>query len=148
MIRQDYIMRLVAELAQVLGRVISLKRRQEYEAALREIGTALRQLRDAPDESSEQCALEDWIALCRRHGEAASDLMLGVADLLREQGDIFARQDRAMDSHQMRARSLGLLLEALLSPDTFVSTEALDKVDELLKATEGAALPPAVLGRL
>ncbi len=148
MIRRDYIMRLVAEMVQVLARVVSLRQRQEYELALREIDAALGRIRDSQSASARECALEDWIALCRKHGQAASGLEVAVADLLKEQGEVFALQDKGLQSHQARALSLGLFLEALLGEETFVSAELLGKVDQLLEETRDASLPAPVLGRL
>ena len=87
MIRRDYFMRLVAEMAQVLARVLSLKGRKEYDEALREVDTALREVRDSDAGAVDQMTLEQWITLCRRHERAASGLMVAVADLLKEQGD-------------------------------------------------------------
>src|SRR5882762_595081 len=140
MIRRDYIMRLVAEMVQVLARVLSLKHRHEYDQALREIDVALRQLRDSGGGTSGECSLEDWIALCRKHEQAASGLLVAVGDLLKEQGDVFALQGRAAESHRARALALGLLLEALLSQETFVTAELLAKVDQLLDATREGSL--------
>ena len=148
MIRQDYLMRLVAEMVQVLARVLSLKQRQEYELALREIDAALRQLGDRPPGSPGESFVEDWIALCRQHARAGSGLMAAVGELLHQQGDLLALQNKVEESHRSRALSLGLILESLLRGETFVSAELLAEVDQLLQETRGAALPSAVLGRL
>src|SRR5882672_4637671 len=114
MIRRDYILRMVAEMAQVLARVISLKSRQEYEQALKEINAALRELRDDSAEPPEELSLADWIALCRKHEQAASGLMVAVANLLKEQADVLAVQGKPDGSARSRAMALGLFLEALL----------------------------------
>jgi hypothetical protein len=132
-IRRDYILRTIAELVQVLARVVSLKSRQEYEQALREIDRALRDLRDASGPAPNEVSLEDWIALCRKHEQTASGLMMAVADLLREQGDLLARQNNIAAGRRSDTLALGLFLEAVLSGETFVSVELLDKVDRLFE---------------
>ena len=131
MIRRDYFMRMVQEMAQVLARVISLKHRQEYDQAMKEISTALKDLRDGNSTSPEEPTLSDWICLCQKHGAAASGLMVAVADLLKEQGDMQAIQHGAAAGHSSRSLALGLLLEALLNGETFVSAELLEKVERL-----------------
>lgn len=118
-------------MAQVLARVISLKSRQEYEQALREINAALRELRDGNTDAPHELSLADWIVLCRKHEQAASGLMIAVADLLKEQGDVLAMQDKPDGSARSRALALGLFLEALLNGETFVTVELLAKVEEL-----------------
>jgi len=148
MIRRDYILRMVAELVQVLARVVSLRSRQEYEQALKEINAALRELRDTTEDPPRELSLADWIALCRKHEQAASGLMVAVADLLREQGDILAAQSNADGSARSRALALGLFLEGLLSGETFVTAELLAKVEELFAQVRGTLADAEVWRRL
>ncbi len=148
MIRRDYILRMVAELAQVLARVISLKSRQEYEQALREINSALRELRDGDAGPPHELTLADWIALCRKHEQAASGLMIAVADLLKEQGDALMAQDKPAAGTGSRNLALGLFLEALLNGETFVTAELLAKVEGLFGQVRATATDSEVWRRL
>jgi tetratricopeptide (TPR) repeat protein len=148
MIRRDYILRTVAEMAQVLARVISLKNRQEYDRALKEINTALRKLRDDSDNTAMEFSLTDWIALCRKHEQAASRLMIAVGDLLKEQGDMLAAQDKPDGSAKSRALALGLILEGLLSGEMFVTAELLGKVEELFDQVRSTLSDSEVWRRL
>jgi hypothetical protein len=132
----------------VLARVISLKSRQEYEQALKEINAALRELRDGNTDAPHELSLADWIALCRKHEQAASGLMIAVADLLKEQGDVLAAQDNPDGSARSRALALGLFLEALLNGETFVTAELLAKVEELFAHVRAALSDAAVWQRL
>ena len=146
MIRRDYILRMVAEMAQVLARVVSLKNRQEYEQALKEIIAALRELRDGNTDTPHELSLADWITLCRKHEQAASGLMVAVADLLKEQGDVLAAQDKPDSSS--RTLALGLFLEALLNGETFVTAELLAKVEELFTQVRATLSDAEVWRRL
>jgi hypothetical protein len=148
MIRRDYILRMVAELVQVLARVISLKSQQEYEQALREIHAALRELREGNADPPDELSLLDWIALCRKHEQAASGLMVAVADLLKEQGDVLAAQGKPDAGARSRALALGLFLEALLNGETFVTAELLGKVEELFTQVRITLTDPEVWRRL
>jgi tetratricopeptide (TPR) repeat protein len=148
MIRRDYILRMVAEMAQVLARVITLKGRQEYEQALREINAALRELRDGNTDPTQELSLAYWIALCRKHEQAASGLMIAVADLLKEQGEVLAAQEKSDGAARSRALSLGLFLEALLNGATFVTAELLAKVEELFARVRETLSDPEVWRRL
>ena len=141
-------MRLVAEMAQMLTRVLSLKGRKEYDEALREVDKALREVRNSDAGPADQMTLEQWIALCRKHEQAASGLMVAVAGLLKEQGDILALQNRSTESQHPRVIALGLVLEALLAGETFVSAELLGKVDDLLDSTSAGTIEPGVRMRL
>lgn len=148
MIRRDYIMRIVQEMAQVLARVIALKNRQEYDQAMREIGAALRQLQDAPQDTAAEPSLDDWIRLCHQHGPAASGLMTAVAHLLAEQGEMLSRQGQVKAAHQANTLALGLALDTLLSGETFVSAELLGHIDRLMDLTWNSLTDGGVWRRL
>lgn len=148
MMRRDYILRMVAEMAQVLSRVMALKGRQDYETALREIDRALRDLRASTGEETNPASLEDWIGLCRKHEAAASGLMVAVADLLKEQGEIKIQRNAAKEGQTACGLGLGLMLEALLNGETFVSAELLDKVEQLIQTARNGSLERAVWTRL
>ncbi|HXI51910.1 MAG TPA: DUF6483 family protein [Candidatus Saccharimonadales bacterium] len=150
MIRRDYIMRMVQEMVQLLSRVLFLKSRQEYDQALREIHVGLRKLREEESGKEEDAglSLDDWIALCRKHEHVAAGLMVAVADLLAQEGELLARKGQHAAGQRSLALALGLTVEALLNGETFVSAEALAKVDRLLEATREAAYSPSVYRRL
>jgi tetratricopeptide (TPR) repeat protein len=146
MIRRDYIMRLITEMTQVLLRVVSLRHRQDYELALKEIDDALRRLRH--DESSPPAELEEWLALCAKHEQAASGLLVAVGELIREQGEIFLLQARNEEARRAHTLALGLLVEAILSGQTFVTEELLERVERLATRLEAGPRPPQLLSRL
>jgi Family of unknown function (DUF6483) len=147
MIRQDYILRLVQEMVQLLARVVFLKTRREYEEALREINQALRQL-GAPDGDQPIPSVDDWLALCGKHEVTASGLTNATAELLREQGEVLALQGKAADSRRSRTAALALFLESILNGRTFVSEELLQKVERLVIETADGPRPSSVWLRL
>ncbi len=148
MIRRDYFLRAVQEMTQALARVLFLKQREEYTQAMQEIGAALRKLRDVPADDTKELSLEEWLELCRRHEGAASGLLLGLADLLHEQGELFSIQSRSDEAQGARVVALGLFLEALLRGETFVSKELMLKVEELIAQCAAGPMPASLRVRL
>ena len=148
MIRRDYILRMVEELAQMLGRVVSLKDRQEYEQAMREIGLALAQLEKTPAGDPNTAPLEHWLALCAKETAAHGPLLIAVADLLNEQGELLQLQNKVSESRRSQAIAIGLYVEAILGGHSFVSVELLDRIETLLARVSGTPLPASVLRRL
>jgi Family of unknown function (DUF6483) len=148
MIRRDYILRMVQEMVQLLARVVFLKSRREYEQALHEINRALRQLNSSSDQSGSPLEPEEWVALCRKHDHDKSGLMMATAELLRQEGELLALQERRAESQRSRITALTLFLEAILTGETFISTELLDKVEQLADETAEAERPPALWLRL
>ena len=148
MIRRDYFLRAVQEMTQALVRVLFLKQREEYTQAMQEIGAALRKLRDVPADDTKELSLEEWLELCRRHEGAASGLLLGLADLLREQGELFSMQSRCVEAQGARVVALGLFIEALLRGEAFVSKELMFKVEELIAQCAAGPMPASLRVRL
>ena len=148
MIRRDYFLRAVQEMTQALVRVLFLKQREEYTQAMQEIGAALRKLRDVPADDTKELSLEEWLELCHRHESAASGLLLGLADLLHEQGELFSMQSRSAEAQGARVVALGLFLEALLRGEAFVSKELMFKVEELIAQCAAQPMPASLRVRL
>jgi hypothetical protein len=146
MIRRDYFIKLVQELSAVLLRIVSLKARREYAAALHEIDCALEKyLGLKPDEAAAE-NLEHVLALCGHEGGPISESLNLLAAVYVEQRDIFAAQQDQAGTRRAALLALGLYLEAVRSGT--VSLDMLKKIDQLLESVTDAPLPSPVLRRL
>lgn len=151
MIRRDFVMRTIQQMTQALASVLHLKGHQEYEQALREIGRALREFGEGDESPDHRRTLNDWLALCRKNPGSAGGVMLAVADVLREQGEIFSLQDKPADAVCARQLAAGLFIEAMLREECFVSGDLVSKVEQLVEqcaASPMPPMPPELLGRL
>jgi hypothetical protein len=151
MIRRDYILRLVSEMTQVLLRVVSLRYRQEHEQALKELDEALGRVGDVPELSGgpPEAELDAWVVLCQKQDqEVTAGLMLAVARLWRERGELQSLRNQDEATKRCRILALGLLLEAVLSQHAIVSGELLDEIEDLCRQTAGVGQPGTVLRRL
>jgi Family of unknown function (DUF6483) len=148
MIRRDYFTRLVAELAQMLAQVVFLKEKKNYQQALGEIDRALVKLWQTSPTEAHQWPVDKWIDLCREENDAVREKLIALANLLKEQGDLYALVEKIPDSQRSRAISLGLYLEALTEPDAIVSVDLLANTGQLIEQTKGSRLPAAVLKKL
>ena len=110
MIRRDFVVRTIQQMAQALAQVLHFKERQEYEQALREIGRALREFGEGDETPDPARSLDDWLALCRRHPGSAGGVMLAVAEVLKEQGELFAIQEKASDALRARQFAAGIII--------------------------------------
>jgi hypothetical protein len=135
-------------MTQALAQVLHFKGRQQYEEALREVGRALREFGEGGEPPDHRRSLEDWLQLCRKHPGSAGGIMLAVAAVLKEQGDLFAIQDKAVDALLARQLATGILIEALLKEECFVSGELVETVEELIRQSAAGPQPPALLRRL
>lgn len=146
MIRRDYVMRQIQELVQVLARALFLRSQGEYEAALKEIGRALKAL--DPATNIEALDAQGWLDLCRRHEDVVGPLMEVTGSLLRERAASLEAAGRPEESGRARAAGLTLQLEAILSAAVPVTTELLAQVDADIGALPVEALPSPALSRL
>jgi hypothetical protein len=146
MIRRDYFIKLVQELSAVLLRIVSLKARREYAAALHEIDCALEKyLGLKPDDGTAE-NLDHVLALCGEEGGPISESLNLLADVYHEQSQIFAAQQDQAACRRAALLALGLYLEAVRSG--IVSLDLLKKIDDLLEQVADAPLPSPVLRRL
>jgi hypothetical protein len=146
MILRDYFIKLVQELSGVLLRIVSLRARREYAAALHEIDCALEKyLGLRPGEGTAE-NLDHVLALCGKEGGPISESLNLLADVYHEQSQIFGAQQDQAASLRSGLLALGLYLEALRSG--IVSLDMLRKIDDLLEFVADAPLPTPVLRRL
>src|ERR1044071_7717200 len=143
MIRRDYFTRLAAELAQMLAQVAFLKQRQDYARALREIDRALGKLWLINPSEAHQWPADKWIALCREEDEAVREKLIALANLLKEQGDLYLLVKKIPESQRSHAVALGLYLEVLTEPGAIVSVDLLSQTEQLIEQTKGSILPVA-----
>ncbi|SRR5258706_15190288 len=146
MIRRDYFIKLVQELSAVLLRVVSLKARREYAAALHEIDCALEKYLGLKPAEADAAHLDHVLALCGREGGPISESLYVLAKVFYEQSEIFQYQNDLEQSRRAALLSLGLYLEAVHSGT--VSLEMLQKIDQLLEFVADAPLPTPLLPRL
>src|SRR5215213_1041088 len=111
MIRRDFIMRQVQTMAQALARALFLRAREDYEAAIDEIGRALRTLGEGPSGAMDT---ETLLRLCHAQEAVTGPLMLAVGALVREQALSLENLGRTIEAKRARATALTLQIEALL----------------------------------
>src|SRR5260221_639402 len=148
MIRRDYFLRMVQELTQALTRILFLKKAQEYPKAVDEIENALTRFWNLTQDQIKTFSLEQWIEQCRQEEGPMGEKLAALAELFREQDELYALQMNLPESQRTGALSLGLYLEAVVSPGTVISVDLLDKIEQLIERTSTAGLPAAVWARL
>jgi hypothetical protein len=144
MIRQDWLMRMIREMVQVLARAIALKERSEYGQALKELDNYLEKLRGGP--VPEPPDLGEWLNLCLTGEGQVEERLEWMADLWRERGDLLELEQRSVAAHHSYAIALGLYLERVNRGP--VNQRLLDRVGESLAQTNEGPLPGMVLHRL
>ncbi len=150
MLYEDYIMRQIHLLVQVLLRLVRLRRAGQYEQARAEVDQSLVQLFGVDSEAlatlSEEALLD--LLTMGESGAIARDRCIVGAALLRETAAAYTAQGQPEQGAEFYLRALYLLLSALLSDERFRPPAYAPSVDELVAALEGYILPPGTSLRL
>jgi tetratricopeptide (TPR) repeat protein len=108
MIERDYIMRMIAQLAAVLARILGAKNAQDYTQALQLVQDAYGEIFGLQRELVEQM---DAATLALLLGEG--EKIKGLASLLREEGDVLLLQGQPTKGYEKYEKALALYQEAL-----------------------------------
>lgn len=150
MIRRDYILRMIAEFLEVLNRIQSLKRSQQWGAAQGAVEEQCRQLMGAG--ALEIASLSETELLARLiRGEPTQvvrDKVFMLSRLLQEAGDLAAAQNRAEESRACYVKGLHLLLYTLAQGEPADWPEFVPRVDLFVAALDGSGLPLATQAAL
>jgi hypothetical protein len=143
MIRRDYILRMIEEFFQVLSRIKSLKRAQQWEAAAGELEQEfLRLVGSGPEVVARLSETELLAALIRGEPTAAvHEKTLMLTALLKEAGDLAAGQGRAEESRSCYLKGLHLLLEEMARGEATDWPEFVPEVEAFALALRGSPLP-------
>ncbi len=149
MLRRDYFLRSIQEMAQVLARLLFRKNEEQYAEGLSEADQALQALTNKHLAEIEHLPFQDVLALFPAEAGPGRSPRLLLADILREVGDLHALESRPLTAAAFYAHAVGLYLDTLMGGQGMVSVEDLEKLDELLQLTreQGTILSPEVLRR-
>src|SRR4051794_3628334 len=145
-VRRDYFIKLVQELSAVLLRIVSLKARREYAAALAEIDAALQRFLKLEPAAALPENLDHVLELCAAEDGLTTESLSLLGNLFYEQGAIFSLEKNEEGRRRAELLSLGLYLESV--GKGFVSLDLLEKIDALIQGLEGDPIPTPVLRRL
>jgi hypothetical protein len=101
-VRRDYILRLIEELAQALARILNLRQTNQYAAALTECNDACKQLTGLPLKDLEQWPAGQIMNFMQLGGRADKQKCAALAQLLRAAGDIYGDMNDPRREHLSR----------------------------------------------
>jgi len=107
MFREDYILRLIKQLVDVIARIAGLNRRGEHDRALAEAEQAWGKLLDAPRDLIDAVDTPTLAGMLRD-----PEKMRVAAQLLREEGRALAGKGDPLHAHLRYRRAMELILEA------------------------------------
>jgi len=137
---EDYIIRQINLAIAALLQILGLKKKGDYQTALDLIDMTLEQLLGLRSSMAKNLDDERLYFLLTRQERLDTQRLAIVADLFREEGEIYAAQGREQESRADFTRSLRYNLEVLFNePD-----EALDEIRQQVEMLAGRLEPPSL----
>ncbi len=130
--QQDYVLRILTQAVAALKRILMLKQAGEYKEALSLIDQSLHEFLALSSDLVDQLAAGDLIEFLNPGGMMNIHKSMLLAALLKEQGDVYAAQNRPAESHDVYAKSLTVALGSLLKADKPLCLEHRPAVDTLV----------------
>jgi len=141
MIERDYLMRIVHQLSQALTQVLFRKRAEEYDEALLELQRTGQLFLDLDPGVLHTVTYEDLYNALTERDLARVEAASLVAELFRQQGEIFARQGLPDAAAHSAHLALRLYLHLFVTHDELRTPDYVARIDGLLEEVDPYALP-------
>jgi len=141
MLTEDYIMRMINQALAVFLAALGLKKAGKYDQALQTFDQAIENLLGLNAHLVDQ--LDDKTLLDRLTflGKLDVDRLVVLADIFREEAEVYSSLRQPQRSQLAAERSLRLFLEAILVNDANLTTELIQKVEPLRQKVANISLP-------
>ncbi len=127
---QDFLMRQIQILTQLLQQIIFKKNQNQYQEAVEEIQNALTKLTKDHPKAFHQLDFEETLELFTHNDTFESELAVAVADLLVEQGKLLYEESFKRSQKSM-GQALILYKKSLQIPDASVPLDIKNKIHHL-----------------
>ncbi len=141
MIHNDYILRMISQLAKVLAHIVQLREKGRDDDALREIDQSMQKLCGLNSQLVNSLSEASLIAALR--GGATLDVgkCLVLAGLLKEEADVLLDRDREDDAAARYLKSLALYLEAMHDDARLVLPSYVERIQTVAEALDEFMMP-------
>jgi hypothetical protein len=145
MIKRDYMMTMIEELAQFLGRLLFLKETKRYDIAAAEIDDFLARFLGSNAAALRALSHEELLATCVVDGSLDVNHAVALACMMKELGDLAAVADDAAGSCGCYTRSLMLMLEAYGDGTRALPLEVPERIDLVIERVGECDIPSILL---
>jgi tetratricopeptide (TPR) repeat protein len=141
MLTEDYIMRMISQALAVIMVALGLKRAGQFNAALQSFDQALESLLGLNAQLVKQLDDSVLLDMITFQGRLDVERLLMLADIYREEAEVYTLQGQPESSQFAAQRSLRLYLEAALASEANLNPELIQKIEALRHTLATSALP-------
>jgi tetratricopeptide (TPR) repeat protein len=139
MLQRDYFLKYLETFSKAIGEVVSRRKNNRYDEALKVINAAFET--DAEAEELNELSLDDFLERVDYMEDFDARKWVLAAELLFEKAEIFEEMEQPEESAACFVKTLHLVLEALLSdPETYRPRE-ISRVEEVVGRLDEDELP-------
>jgi hypothetical protein len=110
MIKNDYILRMIEQMGDVLRKVFALENKSDFKTAHNEIDTAMKQL-GASELLAMSLPASELIRIVQRPGDSESDRCLLLSQLIGADAHIYRTEGQFNTAHDLYTTALEILME-------------------------------------
>ena len=141
MLTEDYIMRMINQVLAVFLQAVGLKKAGQFSEALQAFDQAVESLLGLRAGLAEQLEDRQLLALLTFQDKLDVDRLLVLADIYREEGEVYALQGQPEQSQFAAQRGLRLYLEAALVTEANPTLELVQKIEAQRSGLSVSDLP-------
>jgi len=141
MFRKDYLLQMVEDMVEMVGKVFGLKQQKKYAEALWEIDDLLSKNFRLNSKLLNSLSVEDIIEMFRLGGGIEADKLQTIARLLQEEAGVYLDMEQKDEGLTRLMKSLHLYLYADLHGADHTMLKLPERVAELKEQTKGYRLP-------
>lgn len=141
MLRKDYLVRMIEEMTEIIGKVFGLKQQRKWIEALWELDELYKQQFRLNSRLLDSISAKDLVEMHRAGGIVEADKLQSLARLMSEEADIYKDMGKADDAVFRRMKALHLYLAASQHGANRDLWSMNDQVRELLFLLRGYRLP-------
>ncbi|MEF2969275.1 DUF6483 family protein [Paenibacillus sp. M1] len=141
MLRKDYLVRMIEEMTEILGKVFDLKQRRKWTEALWELDELYKRQFRLNSALLGSLSAKDTVELFRTGGQVEADKLQSLARLLREEGELFTESGERDEGILRQMKALHLFLAAAQYGADRNVWKLDEEIGQLLTRLKGYRLP-------
>lgn len=144
MIKNDYIMRMIEQIAAIAASIIGLKREKKHEEIQLIMDDAFKRFLGLNLQSVDMLSYRDIVNIISTSEKVDPGKLLILGELLKQQADLYDARGKSEKAYTLYLKSIQGYMEALLMDSDFCSEKYISEIDEIISILKPYELPDEV----
>jgi tetratricopeptide (TPR) repeat protein len=144
MIKNDYIMRMIEQIAAIAASIIGLKREKKHEEIQLIMDDAFKRFLGLNLQSVDMLSYRDIVNIISTSEKVDPGKLLILGELLKQQADLYDARGKSEKAYTLYLKSIQGYMEALLMDSDFCSEKYISEIDEIISILKPYEIPDGV----